>query len=252
LSDQDFAVRLPFRILVAEDNPVNQKLSLLLLSRLGYRADLAGNGLEVLQSLARQSYDLIFMDMHMPKMDGLDATERVRQMYPAGGGPWIIALTANAMQSDRENCLAAGMQDFLSKPIQMHDLRSALERVPRAWSVPDYLAEIIAEDPGIAKELLTLYLDDATQNLHDLNEQVLLRDEAVIARILHSLKGSSRQIGALKLSDIAESMEREMVERGFAAISENLAYLETAFELVRFEIGKKVTSLTVGGLLSHA
>ncbi len=116
------------RILVAEDNPVNQKVALHLLARLGYRADLAGNGLEVLEALARQPYDIVLMDVQMPEMDGLEATRRLRAEPPPHGRPWIIALTANAMEGDREACAAAGMDDYVSKPMRSADLAAALAR----------------------------------------------------------------------------------------------------------------------------
>jgi CheY-like chemotaxis protein len=117
------------RILLAEDNAVNQKVALHLLDSLGYRADLAANGLEVLEAMQRQTYDIIFMDMQMPEMDGLEATRQIVKSAPQPATrPWIIALTANAMQGDRERCMDAGMDDYLSKPIKKTELLSALER----------------------------------------------------------------------------------------------------------------------------
>ncbi|MDB6114265.1 MAG: sensor hybrid histidine kinase [Lacunisphaera sp.] len=119
----------PEHILVAEDNVVNQKVALHMLRNLGYRADVAANGLEVLEAVRRQAYDLILMDVQMPEMDGIEATRRLMQVRPGRKDrPWIIALTANAMQGDREMCLAAGMDDYLSKPIKVADLTAALER----------------------------------------------------------------------------------------------------------------------------
>ena len=116
------------KVLLAEDNVVNQRVALRLLERLGYRADLAGNGVEVLQALERQSYDVVLMDVQMPEMDGLEASQQIAGICPPEKKPWIIAMTANAMQGDREACLAAGMNDYLSKPVQMATLRSVLER----------------------------------------------------------------------------------------------------------------------------
>ena len=126
--DAHLAERLPLRLLLAEDNVVNQKVALLTLQRLGYRADVAGNGLEVLDALARQPYDVVLMDVQMPELDGLDATRRSVARWPADSRPRIIAMTANAMQGDRELCLEAGMDDYVSKPIRVDELAGALER----------------------------------------------------------------------------------------------------------------------------
>jgi len=127
----------PERILLAEDNAVNQKVALHMLARLGYRADVAANGLEVLDAIRRQRYDLVLMDLQMPEMDGLEAARRIRTDFASGPRPWIIALTANAMQGDRELCLAAGMDDYISKPIKQADLAGALERARTAvGSIP--------------------------------------------------------------------------------------------------------------------
>ncbi|HIK33262.1 MAG TPA: response regulator [Oscillatoriales cyanobacterium M59_W2019_021] len=122
----------PLKILLAEDIPVNQKLVLRILKRLGYEADLATNGIEVLDALGRQFYDVVFMDVQMPHMDGLEATRRIRQDLPNDRHPWIIALTANAAIGDRETCLAVGMNDYLSKPIDMAALEQSLRQCPVA------------------------------------------------------------------------------------------------------------------------
>jgi PAS domain S-box-containing protein len=124
--DSTLAEQYPLKILVAEDNAVNQKLALRLLERMGYRADVAGNGIEVLEALERQPYDLIFMDVQMPEMDGLEAT---RQIRAKGLDVHIAAMTANAMQGDREECLAAGMNDYVGKPIQVKELFAVLKRL---------------------------------------------------------------------------------------------------------------------------
>ncbi len=126
--DPAMAARHPLRILLAEDNAVNQKLALRLLAQMGYRADVAANGLEAIQAVERQPYDVILMDVQMPEMDGLEATRKICARWPADSRPRIIAMTANAMQGDRELCLEAGMDDYLSKPIRVEDLVAALAR----------------------------------------------------------------------------------------------------------------------------
>jgi signal transduction histidine kinase/CheY-like chemotaxis protein len=126
--DARMAERLPLRILVAEDNTVNQKLALRLLERMGYRADVAGNGLEVLEALYRQPYDVILMDVQMPDMDGLEATHFIVREWSPQQRPRIIAMTANAMKEDRDICLEAGMDDYISKPIRVDALVTALSK----------------------------------------------------------------------------------------------------------------------------
>jgi signal transduction histidine kinase/CheY-like chemotaxis protein len=114
------------RLLLAEDNVVNQRVALRMLNRLGYRADIATNGVEVIEALGRQTYDAVLLDVQMPEMDGLEAARRIRELW--NPGPWLIALTANALEEDREACLAAGMNDYVSKPVALADLAKALER----------------------------------------------------------------------------------------------------------------------------
>jgi CheY-like chemotaxis protein len=124
--DATLAARHPLRILLAEDNVVNQKLALRLLQQMGYRADLASNGLEAIESVQRQAYDVVLMDVQMPELDGLDATRRICELLPPGQRPRIVAMTANAMQGDREMCIEAGMDDYLTKPIRVDRLVEAL------------------------------------------------------------------------------------------------------------------------------
>ncbi len=128
--DAEMASRHPLRILIAEDNAVNQKLAIRMLEQMGYRADLASNGLEAIESITRQPYDVILMDVQMPEMDGLDATRKIRAMQTVVQ-PRIVAMTANAMQGDRELCLAAGMDDYISKPIRANELVESLMRAGR-------------------------------------------------------------------------------------------------------------------------
>ncbi len=127
---------VPLRILLAEDNPINQKVALRMLARLGYETDLVETGLEVLRALETQSYDVVFMDVQMPEMDGLEAARRIRERYGDRPAPHLVALTANAMGSQREECLAAGMQYYLSKPVKLDALRNVLENLARLPTSP--------------------------------------------------------------------------------------------------------------------
>jgi CheY-like chemotaxis protein len=127
--DPGMAARHPLRILLAEDNVVNQKLALRLLQQMGYRADLAANGIEAIECCARQPYDLVLMDVQMPEMDGLEASRRITAKWQPDARPRIVAMTANAMQGDREECLAAGMDDYVTKPIRIDALVEALNQV---------------------------------------------------------------------------------------------------------------------------
>ena len=124
--DATFAERHPLQILVAEDNQINQKVVVQMLKKLGYRADVAGNGREAIEAVQRQTYDVILMDVQMPEMNGLDATRYINARFRGKYLPWIIGLTANAMQSDKKDCFDAGMNDYLTKPLTVDLLTAGL------------------------------------------------------------------------------------------------------------------------------
>jgi CheY-like chemotaxis protein len=125
--DADFAISYPLRILLAEDNMVNRRVATLMLERLGYHIATATDGSEVLQELGEHFYDVILMDIHMPRIDGFEATRLIHQQWPAESRPRIIALTAAATQEDRRRCLEVGMDDYTSKPFQLEDLKHVLQ-----------------------------------------------------------------------------------------------------------------------------
>ncbi len=130
------AEQIPLKILLAEDNPVNQKLANRIFEKMGYSIDIAANGIEVLEAIQKESYDLIFMDVQMPEMDGLEATRQIRSMEQSrqtelsnlAKSIQIIAMTANAMHDDREKCLASGMNDFIAKPFKVEQIQTAIEK----------------------------------------------------------------------------------------------------------------------------
>ncbi|MBL0157175.1 MAG: PAS domain S-box protein [Bryobacterales bacterium] len=224
---ETMAQRMPLRILLAEDHSVNQRVALLMLSRLGYRADLASTGREAVEKAQHLTYDVILMDVQMPEMDGHEATQEIRRLLPAAQQPWIIALTANALPGDRQRCLDAGMNDYISKPIQGPELSAAIgraggkvreqEAVARGldvsgselpWSMPEAFQSFVDEsDSAIVVELLELFLDGLSAALEKLSQAVAAADSVALGRALHGLKGSAAQAGALKLSALAKEWE---------------------------------------------
>jgi CheY-like chemotaxis protein len=119
-------------ILLAEDNVVNQAVAKAMAQKLGFRADIVANGAEALAALRQRAYDVVLMDVQMPELDGCEATERLREMLPPAEQPWVIALTANILTGDREKCLAAGMDDYIPKPVRLSELENALQRAMEA------------------------------------------------------------------------------------------------------------------------
>lgn len=122
----------PLRILLAEDNLLNQKVCAMVLQKLGYRVDIANDGKEAVEAILARPYDVILMDMEMPEMDGLEATRTIRRTIPLDRQPWIITITAHAAETDRESCMEAGMNDYLTKPIRPNLLSDALLRAPKS------------------------------------------------------------------------------------------------------------------------
>ena len=243
------------RVLLAEDNPTNQKLAVHFLQRLGLTPDLATNGLEVLSAFERQKYDLVLMDCHMPEMDGYEAARRLRQDRQLSGDVRIVALTAAAMTGDRDRCLAAGMDDYLTKPLRLEDLRLTLVRHlvtnrPVSSSAPvgtanaaagkeantaahldrSALAEIIGDDAvhghKLLVELLRLYLRESPEQLARMASQCRAKQFEALRETAHSLKGSSATIGAGRLAQLCRRLEivaREGDLAGSRALVEGIA-----------------------------
>jgi CheY-like chemotaxis protein/HPt (histidine-containing phosphotransfer) domain-containing protein len=239
-SEGPMADRYPLRILVAEDNSVNQKVVLLMLERLGYRADVAGDGREALEALRRQRYDVVLMDLQMPEMDGLEATRRIREAPPLGERPWIVAVSASVLQEQQEACRAAGMDDFVAKPIDYPHLREALQRagtaraggarpaapeahlpVGEGFSTPretplrldrsrlDGLRKLEqVSGRSVVPEIVDSFLAEAPRRLARIREALAQADAKEVAFWAHSLKGSSSQIGAGRLAALSLDLEK--------------------------------------------
>jgi CheY-like chemotaxis protein len=231
------------RILLAEDNPVNQKVALRQLESLGYKADVVANGQEVLDLLQQVSYDLILMDCQMPVMDGYEATRRLRQQERRSGHRTVvIAITANAMQEDRERCLQAGMDDYLSKPVLKEDLERVLNhwsqviaqsaggssnqaaskaaspaspaesRDPSSPTLPypidsAYLDQVSGGDRGFQRELLQVFIQDCEDQLPQLRQAIAGYDAERMRRIAHRLKGASSNVGANAFCQVVRELE---------------------------------------------
>jgi CheY-like chemotaxis protein/HPt (histidine-containing phosphotransfer) domain-containing protein len=247
------ASRAPLQILVADDNAVNQQLALALLGKMGYGADVVANGAEVLEALARRPYDVVLMDVEMPVMDGLEASRRINREWRDGRRPRIIAMTANAMQGDRETCLAAGMDDYLSKPIRREELAAALARSePHAISVDDSppaeevgdpdpvnLAQLEAavDDPAFVRELISTFLNDAPGLVGALRSSVDERDLEELRRAAHTLKSNGRTFGATALADLSEELERSAQMGTLAGATELVARIEKEYARVEDALG---------------
>ena len=222
--DAELASRHPLRILLTEDNVVNQRLALRLLEKLGYRADVAANGLEAIEALERQPYDLVLMDIQMPEMDGVEATRRILERWPDAERPWIVAMTAEVMQGDREGFLAAGMNDYVAKPIRPQELVAAIRRAPsRAGIEPsadgdgarpavdaavlDRLAESMGGDDAFVAELIEQFVTDSPALVSAARKGLEAGDAEEVRRAAHTLKSNAATFGANELADRSRSLE---------------------------------------------
>jgi PAS domain S-box-containing protein len=213
--DGDERARAQLRVLIAEDNAVNQQLAVRLLARLGYRAEVAANGLEALEALRRQTYDVVLMDVEMPEMDGLEASRRIHREWPGAERPRIIAMTANAMQGDREACLAAGMDDYISKPIHVDRLAAALDRCTPESTQPDRVLDPAAleqlragaGDAAFIAELVDTFARDAPALLDALRHALGDADAEEVRRGAHTLKSNARVFGATRLAELCQAIE---------------------------------------------
>jgi PAS domain S-box-containing protein len=259
------------RILLVEDNPTNQKVALAMLQKLGWRAEVAANGLEALRALKQIAYDLVLMDCQMPEMDGFDTTRKIRELEAqssqlAAGGPSafphipVIAMTANAMQGDRERCLACGMDDYIAKPVQMNDLAERLDRwlygaeqgkdraEPVAGSakmiagpeaetqaVFDWseLLDRLMGDTELAHTLVEGFMDDIPVQISKLKGFLESGDVPAATRQAHTIKGAAANIGAAVLREAAYELEEQGHAGDMAGVAKGLPHLEVAFERLK-------------------
>ncbi|WP_341529525.1 response regulator [Nostoc sp. UHCC 0302] len=256
--DSQLSQKLPLRILLVDDVSLNQKVALQMLERMGYHADIANNGLEALTALRRQPYDLVFMDVQMPEMDGLEATRRICQEWPQNSRPWIIAMTAHAMQGDKEECLDAGMNDYISKPICVEALVQAFnsyrvlqsaaidntqlisfvkkkEQVTPALDAETFqaLKDIVCDNTESFAEFIDEYLNDAPQRLVAIGNAIDQGDAAALRNAAHALRSLSVTFGAISLAQVCQ--ELEVMGRAGTTVSASTLMLQLQREYQRVE-----------------
>jgi two-component system sensor histidine kinase/response regulator len=264
------------RILVVEDQIVNQKLALLMLQKLGYRADAVADGREAVEAMTRSPYDIVFMDCQMPEMDGYQATHEIRKHEGDRRHTVIIAMTAHALHGDREKCLDAGMDDYLSKPIRTKDLQDAIGRwtatveKQRPQAAPTIAASsstsapvldratiaLIREQqsPGEAdllSELAGLYLADLGTRLAQMHDAVARADDRLLATLAHALKGASGSLGALCIVELCARIEKQLAEGGIDGAGKIVADLEAESVRVREALQAEQAAPSAAGATSN-
>jgi diguanylate cyclase (GGDEF)-like protein len=263
--DDGLAVQAPKRILVVEDNRASQQVAIGMLERLGCTVELAGTGQEALDLLQAGAYDLILMDCHMPQMDGYEATRRIRGLGDAQARTPIIAMTANVQSGDSELCLAAGMDDYLPKPLKLDLLREKLRHwlarekpAPYARGEPGgepWIAEPkggyegldgqvlnkLREDTGdVFARMIEVFLEDTPLYLQSLENAICNQDFQSLAELAHCIKGSGRNLGATRLVAIAKQLEDLGRSHSCVGAAELFAKLAAAFDRVRIELEREL------------
>jgi len=246
------------RILIAEDNVVNQKVALHQLQKLGYFADAVDNGRLVLEALERQRYDLVFMDCQMPELDGYAATAEVRKREGIERHTWIVAMTAHSLEGDREKCLAAGMDDYVSKPVKIDDLKGAIERFSGLQSAVREVREAGGKDVvdlsaldafreldadgsgGILGQLIAVFLENTPTVIAELHQSIAETSTPQVARLAHTLKGSCSNFGAHRMRDLCFELEKRAGDGSLEGAEQLLADIEKQFGLVRVVLEKEL------------
>jgi CheY-like chemotaxis protein/HPt (histidine-containing phosphotransfer) domain-containing protein len=259
--DASMAERLPLRVLLADDNLINQKVGVKMLQRLGYRPEVAANGLEVIKLLEQQPFDLIFLDVQMPEMDGYEAARRIRQKWNDPERPHLIAMTGNALEGNRERCLEAGMDDYVAKPVRIPELQAVIQRWGKARQaaqnnsgtepVPAAVTPVVAAavssepilDPTIITELsdmkskegvpllcelIDLFLQNAPRHL----EQIKTSGDNLqqLSFAAHVFRGMSLNLGANGLGQLCQELEDLAMAGNTAAIPALIPRLEIGYQ----------------------
>jgi CheY-like chemotaxis protein/HPt (histidine-containing phosphotransfer) domain-containing protein len=233
-------------VLLVEDNPVNQKVALRFLERMGFKVRIADNGLEGVKAFTEGRFDIVLMDLQMPVMDGLSATRRIRELETGPRTP-IVALTANAMAGQLERCTDAGMDGFLTKPLELVRLREVLDRYGLAMNTQDSpkmssneddtapvdlarLNELTDGDPEFTQELATTFIASGEQVIAELHAAMEAFDRTALSRSAHKLKGASANIHANRLRDLSFELESRAGQMDQAQIKALLVTLNEEFK----------------------
>jgi PAS domain S-box-containing protein len=263
--DPAMGARHPLRILLAEDNVVNQKVALRLLGQMGYRADVAANGLEAIEAVERQTYDVVLMDVQMPELDGFEASREINRRWPGEQRPRLVAMTANAMEGDRELCMAAGMDDYVAKPIRVEELVAALDRsrprgdagsrapsdsgrapaptgaggpgLPGAIDRATFDRLTATMDAAFVAELIDTFVEDAGALIATIRRALAGADRDAFRRAAHSLKSTSESLGAAGLADLARDLETLGRSGVLSDVGDRIERLAAQYDLVRRDLG---------------
>jgi CheY-like chemotaxis protein len=235
------AGRRYFRILMVEDNPVNQRVAQMQLAKLGYAADIVAGGEEALQSLSEHTYDLIFMDCQMPGMDGFEATAEVRKREGGEHRVPIVAMTANALEGDRKKCLAAGMDDYLSKPVDLKKLTDILLRwdVTLDASVIRSLRDLAGEETKLVRDVIEQFLKDSPKRVETIFRAAKEENARELEKAAHALKGASGNIGAKALWAVCEKIEDLARSNELKEAAGPLGVLQEEFDKLRVDLEKE-------------
>ena len=273
--DPTLAARAPLRILLADDHDVNQKVGARILQGFGYRCELAANGIEVIQAIERQPFDLLFLDIEMPEMDGYETTRRIRQRWTEAERPRLVAMTANVMRGEREKCLESGMDDYIPKPIEISEVRRALEywgaRASGATPPPDSAArvapsrpesspappaadalidwyrfhEMLGNDVNAMEEFVALYCRRTQEQIDQLAKEIAAGDVKQTLQVAHRCKGASATCGIDGVARLMGEIERGARVGDISAAPRLHAEATVCFARVREALAERLNAQPV-------
>ncbi len=249
------ATILPVKILLAEDNLINQELVITILDKMGYKIDVVNNGRDAIAVCKQQYYDIVFMDVQMPEMDGLEATREIIKQLPLETRPKIIAMTANAMEDDRNICLQAGMNDYISKPVQIEVIQQMLEKwgktqthvsaanptTPNSQILNrDAMIMSLAETkPELVKKMTQIYLQqEGPRRLEEIKQAIAEGNAKGLRYSAHTLKGGSATLGVVGVAEVCKQLEVKAKNQDFADIEQLIQLLEESYEEAKQELIK--------------